>query len=325
MAPPSPRQGCSATPSRASPSSSRPWRVRGFSEQWREAPPQKVLGELHYLKGALWRRKRQGAFWRCWVSGRSESTKLDRTRGEGELGGTSGDEGDLGGTSGDEGELGGTGWGADSASSWDGAGSGADSASSWDGAGSGADSASSWDGAGSGVDSASSWDGADLGMPAARTDTSGGSNTLVISPGQRGASAGVVAILAGESGLAGLARADSGLAGMMRADSGLAGLLWGSGSAAILWQVSAVEVPMGGWFSSSATPTVKGEPLSFKARSLYSSSVQVASCSGMIELSGSDKPPSKKYHQAYFIELSQVCQFQKVCNIFLNGPCTLAE
>ncbi len=49
--------------------------------------------------------------------------------------------------------------------------------------------------------------------------------TLVISPGQRGASAGVVAILAGDSGLAGLARADSGLAGMMRADSGLAGLL----------------------------------------------------------------------------------------------------
>ncbi len=50
---------------------------------------------------------------------------------------------------------------------------------------------------------------------------------------------------------------------------------------------------MGEWFSSSATPTVKGEPLSFKARSLYSSSVQVASCSGMIELSGSDKPPRK--------------------------------
>ncbi len=67
------------------------------------------------------------------LRGRSESAKLDRT-------------------SGDEGELGGTGWGADSASSWDGAGSGADSASSWDGAGSGADSASSWDGAGSGVE-----------------------------------------------------------------------------------------------------------------------------------------------------------------------------
>ncbi len=93
-----------------------------------------------------------------------------------------------------------------------------------DGAGPGADSASSWDGAGPGADSASSWDGAGLGMPAARTDTSGGSNTLVISPGQRGASEGVVAILARDSGLAGLARADSGLAGMMRADSGLAGL-----------------------------------------------------------------------------------------------------
>ncbi len=40
--------------------------------------------------------------------GRSESAKLDRIHGEGELGGTSGDEGELGGTSGDEGELGGT-------------------------------------------------------------------------------------------------------------------------------------------------------------------------------------------------------------------------
>ncbi len=135
--------------------------------------------------------------------GHSESAKLDRT---------SGDEGELGGTSGDEGELGWTGWGADSASSWDGAASGADSASSWDGAASGADSASSWDGAASGADSASSWDGAasgadsasswdgaasgqDLGMPALRTDTSGGSNTLAISPGPRGASAAVVAIL----------------------------------------------------------------------------------------------------------------------------------
>ncbi len=34
---------------------------------------------------------------------------------------------------------------------------------------------------------------------------------------------------------------------------------------------------MGGWFSSSATPTVKGEPLSFKARSLYSSSEKISS------------------------------------------------
>ncbi len=40
--------------------------------------------------------------------GRSESTKLDGTSGEGERGGASGDEGELGGTSGDEGELGGT-------------------------------------------------------------------------------------------------------------------------------------------------------------------------------------------------------------------------
>ncbi len=34
--------------------------------------------------------------------GRSESAKLDRIHGEGELGGISGDEGELGGTSGDE-------------------------------------------------------------------------------------------------------------------------------------------------------------------------------------------------------------------------------
>ncbi len=99
-----------------------------------------------------------------------------------------------------------------------GAGSGADSASSWDGAGSGADSASSWDRAASGADSASSWDGADnatdLGMPAARTDTSGGSNTLAISPGQRGAFAGVVTILAGDSGVADMTRTGPGLAGL---------------------------------------------------------------------------------------------------------------
>ncbi len=88
--------------------------------------------------------------------------------------------------------------------------------SSWDGAASGADSASSWDGAASGADSASSWDGvdnaADLGMPAARTDTSGGSNTLAISPGPRDASAGMVAILAGDSGMAGTTKTDPGLA-----------------------------------------------------------------------------------------------------------------
>ncbi len=40
--------------------------------------------------------------------GRSESTKLDGTSGEGELDGASGDEGELGGTSGDEGEPDGT-------------------------------------------------------------------------------------------------------------------------------------------------------------------------------------------------------------------------
>ncbi len=152
-------------------------------------PPRKFLGNSTTSRGHSGGANVKGHSGGAGSRGRSESAKLDRTRGEGELGGTSGDEGELGGTSGDEGELGGTGWGADSASSWDGAGSGADSASSWDGA--------------------------DLGMPAARTDTSGGSNTLVISPGQRGASAGVVAILAGDSGLAGLARADSGLAGLL--------------------------------------------------------------------------------------------------------------
>ncbi len=87
------------------------------------------------------------------------------------------------------------------------------------GAGSGVDSVSSCNGAGSAIVNAAA-----LGMPAARTDTSGGSNTLVISPGQRGASAGVVAILAGDSGVAGMTQADPGLAGMTRTDPGLAGM-----------------------------------------------------------------------------------------------------
>ncbi len=51
-----------------------------------------------------------------------------------------------------------------------------------------------------------------LGMPAARTNTSGASNTQAISPGQRGASAGLVAILAGDSGVADMTRAGPGLA-----------------------------------------------------------------------------------------------------------------
>ncbi len=54
-----------------------------------------------------------------------------------------------------------------------------------------------------------------------------------------------------------------------------------------------MEVTTGELFSSSATPTVKGEPLSCNAMSLYFSNVQVASYSCMIELSGSDKPPRK--------------------------------
>ncbi len=32
-------------------------------------PPIKFLGNSTTSKGALWRRERQGAFWRCWVSG----------------------------------------------------------------------------------------------------------------------------------------------------------------------------------------------------------------------------------------------------------------
>ncbi len=214
-----------------------PWAMAGSGSQWAMAgssPLESSWGTPLPQGGTLEAWTVKGHSGGAGSRGRSESVKLDRTRGEGELGrtsedegelggtsgdegelgGTSGDEGELGGTSGDEGELGGTGWGANSASSWDGAGSGAP-----------------------GMER--TW-----GLPAARTDASGGSNTLVISPGQRAASAGVVAILARDSGLASLARVDSGLAGMMRADSGLAGLLWGSGSAAILWQVSAVEVPM---------------------------------------------------------------------------------
>ncbi len=135
-----------------------PWRVRGLSEQWREAPPQKVLGNSTTQGGTLEARTFKGHSGGAGSRGRSESAKLDRIHGEGELGGTSGDKGELGGTSGDEGELGGTGWRENSASSWDGAASGADSARSWDGAASGADSARSWDGAASGADSASSWD-----------------------------------------------------------------------------------------------------------------------------------------------------------------------
>ncbi len=150
--------------------------------------------------------------------GCSESAKLDGTSGEGELDGASGDEGELSGTSGDERELDGTNSrGHSGEPGGTSRGSGADSASYWNGAGSGADSASSWNGAGSGADSASSWNGAALGMPTAHTDTSGGSNTLAISPGQRGASADVVAILAGDTGVAGLA-------GMTREDSDLAGM-----------------------------------------------------------------------------------------------------
>ncbi len=63
-----------------------------------------------------------------------------------------------------------------------------------------------------------------LGMPAARTDTSGASNTQAISPGRRGASAGLVAILAWDSGVADMMRAGPGLADTMRADPGSVGM-----------------------------------------------------------------------------------------------------
>ncbi len=157
-------------------------------------PPRQFLGNSTTSRGHSGGVNVKGHSGGAGSQGGLESAKLDRTSGEGELGGISGDEGELGRTgwgADSASSWDGAGAGADSASSWDGAGSGADSASSWDGAGSGADSASSWDGAGSGADSASSWDGADLGMPFARTDTSGGSNTLAINPGQRGASAGM--------------------------------------------------------------------------------------------------------------------------------------
>ncbi len=194
-------------------------------------PPQFSWGNPQPLVGRSEGADARGCSGGTESRGCSESAKLDGTSGEGELDGASGDEGELSGTSGDERELDGTnsrghsgepdgtsrGSGADSASYWNGAGSGADSASSWNGAGSGGDSASSWNGAGSGADSASSWNRAALGMPTAHTDTSGGSNTLAISPGQRGASADVVAILAGDTGVAGLA-------GMTREDSDLAGM-----------------------------------------------------------------------------------------------------
>ncbi len=98
-------------------------------------PPRKFLGNSTTSRGHSGGVNVKGHSGGAGSRGRSESVKLDRTRGEGELGrtsedegelgGTSGDEGELGGTSGDEGELGGTGWGANSASSWDGAGSGA--------------------------------------------------------------------------------------------------------------------------------------------------------------------------------------------------------
>ncbi len=42
---------------------------------------------------------------------------------------------------------------------------------------------------------------------------------------------------------------------------------------------------------SSVAPTVKGEPLSCSAVSIYFSNVQLGSCGGMIEWRGSDKPP----------------------------------
>ncbi len=74
-------------------------------------PPRKFLGNSTTSRGHSGGANVKGHSGGAGSRGRSESAKLDRTSGEGELGGTSGDEG----------ELSGTGWGADSASSWDGA------------------------------------------------------------------------------------------------------------------------------------------------------------------------------------------------------------
>ncbi len=200
-------------------------------------PPSKFLGNSTTSRGHSGGANIKGHSGGAGSRGHSESTKLDRIHGEGELGGTSGDEG----------ELGGTGWRANSASSWDGAASGADSASSWDGAASGADSASSWDGAASGADSASSWDGAASGADSASSWDGAASGADSVSSWD-GAASDYIDI-----------DIDSGKAVMMGRNSE---------AAAILWQGSWLEVITGALFSFSTIPTVKGEPLSCSAISI---------------------------------------------------------
>ncbi len=71
-------------------------------------PTRKFLGNSTTSRGHSGGANIKGHSGGAGSRGRSESAKLDRIHGEGELGGTSGDKGELGVTSGDEGELGGT-------------------------------------------------------------------------------------------------------------------------------------------------------------------------------------------------------------------------
>ncbi len=68
-------------------------------------PPRKFLGNSTTSRGHSGGANVKGHSGGAGSRGRSESAKLDRLHGEGELGGTSGDKGELGRTSGDEGEL----------------------------------------------------------------------------------------------------------------------------------------------------------------------------------------------------------------------------
>ncbi len=88
------------------------------------------------------------------------------------------------------------------------------------------------------------------------------------------APAGVVTILAGDSGLAGTTKTDPGLAGTMRADPGLAGMLWDSRNWWCVVASAILCVPSGAStilvkdvvsHSSSVTPTVNEEPAYNKA------------------------------------------------------------
>ncbi len=133
------------------------------------------------------------------------------------------------------------------------------------------DSVSSWIGAASGANSVSSWDradkAADLGMPATRTDTRGASNTQAIRPGRRGASAGLVAILAGDSGVADMLRSCSGASAILVSDAVLR--------------------------SPSEMPTIREEPAHSNAKSIKSFKLQLNLPAGKHDLIGSFKPKRK--------------------------------